>query len=62
MKVGVEPIMKVGVRLPDFLQHLHVQAELGGGQSEYIHTVDLPNNIHVFMSFVYFSNFHQRFL
>ena len=28
MQVGVEAIVEVGVRLPDLLQHLHVEAQL----------------------------------
>ena len=28
MQIGVEAVVKVGVRLPDFLQHLHVEAQL----------------------------------
>ena len=28
MQIGVEAVVKVRVRLPDFLQHLHVEAQL----------------------------------
>ena len=28
MQIGVEAVVKVGVRLPDLLQHLHVEAQL----------------------------------
>ena len=28
MQVGVEAIVEVGVRLPDLLKHLHVEAQL----------------------------------
>jgi hypothetical protein len=28
VKVGVQPVVEIGVRLPDLLQHLHVQAQL----------------------------------
>ena len=28
MKIGVEPVVKVGVRFPDLLQHFHIQTQL----------------------------------
>ena len=28
MKIGVEPIVKVGVGFPDLFQHFHVQTQL----------------------------------
>ena len=28
MQIGVEAVVKVGVRFPDLLQHLHVEAQL----------------------------------
>ena len=28
MKIGVEPVVKVGVRFPDLFQHLHIQTQL----------------------------------
>ena len=28
MKIGVEPVVKVGVGFPDLFQHLHIQTQL----------------------------------
>ena len=28
MKIGVEPVVEVGVRFPDLFQHLHIQTQL----------------------------------
>ena len=29
MKIGIQPIVKIGVRLPNLLQHCNIQTELG---------------------------------